>query len=182
MAVLIRIFLVSFFLCHALAAHAQNLQLEEQEIKAGLLYNFLKYTEWPAGALSESSIKVCVFGDDPFDGRLQPMAGRTVNQREIIVRMLLRTVSDAGGCQLLFVNSDNRGQWSQLRAFLKGKSVLTVSDYAGFAEDGGMIEFGHRNEHISAKLNMDAAVTAGLNIERRMLRLVTVVHPEGEAP
>lgn len=176
-----RILLAALFLFHAPAAHAQDLRLEEQEIKAGLLYNFLKYTDWPPDTFSGSSITVCVFGGDPFDGHLQPMAGRTVNQREIAVRML-RTMSGANGCQLLFVASDERGRWPEIHASLKGKSILTVSDYAGFAQDGGMIEFGHRNNHISAELNMDAASSVRLRIEERMLRLVTVVHPGGNVP
>src|SRR5262245_56282381 len=57
----------------ALPAYAaENLQLVEQQIKAGMLYNFLKYTEWPAGRMPTpgEQVVVCVLGSDPFGGHL----------------------------------------------------------------------------------------------------------------
>lgn len=156
-------------------ARAENLHLHEQEIKAALLYNFLKYTNWPSGVLPDASITLCVFGDDPFRGYLQPMMGRSVNQRTITLRQL-HHMSGVGNCNLLFVNADEQGKWPALRRTLKGKNILTVSDFDSFAATGGMIEFGHRDNHISAVLNMDAVKAAGLHVEDRLLKLVTVVH------
>ena len=107
------------------------------------------------------------------------MAGRTVNQREISVASV-HSAAEARNCQLLFVNSDDKANWPQLRQALAGKSVLTVSDFPGFAEAGGMIEFGHRDDHISATLNLKAVQAAGLRVQDRLLRLVTILHAEGE--
>lgn len=158
-----------------------GLELHEQEIKAGLLYNFLKYTEWPPAKAGSGSIVTCVFGDDPFNGYLQPMAGRTVNQREIIIRNI-HEIHDADGCHLLFVNAVEKDRWPQLLKALAGKSVLTVSDFPGFADSGGMIEFGHKDSHISAELNLSAMNGAQLLVQNRLLKLVTPVHstaPDG---
>ena len=33
-----------------------ELRLQEQEIKAGLLYNFLKYIEWPSGSVASAAM------------------------------------------------------------------------------------------------------------------------------
>jgi len=155
---------------------ADGLQLQEQQIKAGLLYNFLKYTNFPAPNFTNpGTITVCVFGDDPFSGNLQPIAGRTVNQREIALRTI-HDIDAIANCQLLFVNKDEKSRWPQLHAALAGKNVLTVSDFEFFAAQGGMIEFGHVDNHIRVNLNMDALTAAGLRVEDRLLRLVTVVH------
>lgn len=155
---------------------AENLELQEQEIKAGLLYNFLKYTEWP---VIPSSMTVCIYGEDPFSGYLQPIAGRSVNQHDISLRTV-HTVDGTGTCQLLFVNSDEREHWPELRKFLADKPVLTVSDFDTFAGSGGMIEFGRKNDHISVALNIDAITAAHLRVGERLLKLVTVVHPSSQ--
>lgn len=154
-----------------------NLRLQEQEIEAGLLYNFLKYIEWPSAstAASPSTAVVCVFGADPFAGYLQPMAGRTVNQRRIEVRSV-HDVDDAAKCQLVFVSADEKERWPQLQKSLMGKGVLTVSDFAEFIDDGGMIEFGRKDDHINVELNMDSVAAAKLQVEDRLLKLVTIVH------
>jgi hypothetical protein len=154
---------------------ADNLELAEQEIKAGLLYNFLKYTQWPAASMEKSSsMIVCIFGDDPFGGYLKPMSGRTVNQREITLREV-SDIKDTQNCHLLFINADKKELWPELNAFLAGKGILTVSDFSGFVASGGIIQFGRKDNRIHVELNMDAATKAGLTIHERLLKLVTVV-------
>ena len=179
MALLIRLYCLALLLAWPVTAVAESVQLYEQEIKAGLLYNFLKYTDWPAHALSGPSIVVCIFGDDPFKGNLNSMTGRSVNERTIAVRYV-NSISATAACNLLFVNADEQNSWPQLQAFLGQKSVLTVSDFPGFAASGGMIEFGHKEDHIDAVINLDAVTASHLRVEGRLLKLVTVLNPAGK--
>jgi YfiR/HmsC-like len=158
------------------AARAQeNLRLVEQDVKAGLLYNFLRYTEWP-GARSSGAAIVCIYGSDPFSGRLQPMAGRTVNQRTIQLRTV-REPAEMDACSLLYVNAEERARWPRLRSYLTQRNVLTVSDYDGFATSGGMIEFTHANNRIGVRINVSAMEAANLTVQDRLLRLASVVGP-----
>jgi hypothetical protein len=162
----------------AAPARAQgDVALVEQDIKAGLLYNFLRYTEWPT--TQDGAAVVCIFGPDPFAGRLAPMAQRTVNQRPIELRRV-RAVSQAGACTLVFVNADERDNWPGLRAQLARSHVLTVSDYDGFAASGGMIEFTRNGRRIGVIINTGAVSAADLVIQDRLLRLAhTVSGPAG---
>jgi hypothetical protein len=155
-------------------ARAQDsLHLVEQDIKAGLLYNFLRYTQWPQQGQAADAV-VCIYGHDPFNGRLTPMAGRTVNQRTIEIRMV-HDNSELSACSLLFVNSDERSRWSALHAYLAGRNILTVSDYDGFARAGGMIEFTRVNSRIGVRINVEAVQGANLAVEDRLLRLASTV-------
>jgi hypothetical protein len=161
----------------ASVAAQQNLRLAEQDIKAGLLYNFLRYTQWPVSAGSNQSMVVCVFGGDPFAGRLEPMAGRTVNARTIVLRAV-RADRELDACALVFINANSRSEWPRLRAYLARRSVLTVSDFDGFARSGGMLEFAHVNDRISVRVNVEAAQAANLAVQDRLLRLASVVRTE----
>jgi hypothetical protein len=169
---------ISLALIGADAAAAQDARrLAEQDIKAGLLYNFLRYTQWPANAQSGATIDVCIYGRDPFAGRLAPMAGRSVNQRVIAVRAV-RTSAEMSSCALVFINAEERAAWPRLRAELARRSVLTVSDYEGFARAGGMLEFTRANNRVGLMVNVDAAHAADLEVQDRLLRLATVVSSE----
>jgi len=163
-----------FFISIPISARAQ-LVLHEQDIKAGLLYNFLKYTQWPAAKLSKTSdsIEVCIFGSSEFDKYLKPMAGRSVNQKKINVQNVY-TVSDVDKCDLLFVNEDKKALWPELAEFLANKPVLTVGDFSDFGNTGGMIEFSIRNSHVTAQLNLKTLTSAQLYVSDRLLRLVSV--------
>src|SRR5688572_16690608 len=81
------------------ASAKEELELYEQEIKAGLLYNFLKYTNWPAAEKSTSTMSVCIFGEDPFSGYLRPMEGRSVNQRVIKI-ISIHASSEVDKCNM----------------------------------------------------------------------------------
>jgi hypothetical protein len=166
----------TLLLCMGLApvAHAQeSIQLVEQEIKAGLLYNFMKYTDWPSDGPPELSapMVVCLFGGDPFRGRLQPMVGRTVNQHVIELRQL-QAIDELGMCSLVFVHADAKSQWPQLRMALAEKAMLTVSDFPGFADSGGMIEFTRIKNRIGVKIGAGAVMAAHLEVQDRLQRLV----------
>jgi hypothetical protein len=168
---------ISFvFIFPVIASAQENIELHEQEIKAGLLYNFLKYTDWPKPQLDKTPgvINVCVWGEDPFNGALNPMAGRSVNQR-IITLHNINKPQDINTCNLIFISSSYKDSWSSLSRSLSNKNILTVSDFRGFANSGGMIEFGRKDDHINVLLNIEAVKKAGLDVSGRLLALVTLI-------
>jgi hypothetical protein len=163
----------------AVTARAQDsVRLAEQDIKAGLLYNFLRYTQWPSAPRADAPVIVCVYGRDPFGGRLATMSGRTVNQRPIQVRSV-STNAEIDACSMLFVNAEQRSEWPRLRGHLARRHILTVSDYDGFARSGGMIEFARVNNRVAVRVNVGAAQAADLAVQDRLLRLASVVRSDG---
>ena len=163
----------------AATAHADDsLRLAEQKIKAGLLYNFIKHTTWPSagekgGGDSLPPMTVCVYGDDGFADYLRPMDGRTVNQRKLVLRRI-GTVPESARCDIVFVSEAEKGDWAELHRFLQVRQVLTVSDFAGFARSGGMIEFHEKDKRIGAIFNLEAFDKAGLHISGSLLELAGV--------
>jgi hypothetical protein len=165
------------------SAHAdENVQLIEQKIKAGLIYNFLKYTQWPQGTSpSAGSIVVCLFGGDSFDGNLQPMSGRTVNERTIEVRDV-KSAADVSPCALIVLNGAKKQEWPQLKAALAHQDVMTVSDFEGFALAGGMIEFTRNDSRIGVKINTEAVAATHLVVQDRLLKLASAVRAGASGP
>jgi hypothetical protein len=160
-------------------AHAaENVQLVEQKIKAGLIYNFLKYTTWP-GVPDHAPLVVCLLGGDPFEGHLNPLAGRTVNQHTIEVRSL-KSAAESSACLILIIHQSEGASWPQLRKTLAGTDILTVSDVNGFAQAGGMIEFARADERITVKVNVDAIGATRLRVQDRLLKLASIVRTAPE--
>jgi hypothetical protein len=150
----------------------ERLRLVEQEIKAAMIYNFLKYTDWPAA--SSGPAIVCLIGANPLGGRLAPMAGRTVNQRVIEVRAM-GPDADTAPCALVFLDAEQKALWPKLKSALSGRTLLTVSDFDGFAASGGMIEFTRVENRIGVAINTAAVAGAHLSVEERLLALATIV-------
>ena len=148
----------------------------EQKIKAGLVYNLLKYTTWPkeSAATKKDELQVCLFGDDPFDGYLAPLQGRTAQQFLISITHV-KQVSETDLCNVVIIHRSQEKRLSELLDYLNDKHILTISDIGQFAHRGGMIEMAKEDEKISLYVNKDAIDQAGLDIEGHMLKLAKIV-------
>jgi hypothetical protein len=153
-------------------ASAQTLHLDEQKVKAGLVYNFLKYTEWDKAALaSRNQIEVCVFGESALNDYLLPMQGRTAQQYAI--RIVNKSLGDdVSTCSVAFIHRSQAENLPELLRLFEGTDTLTVSDIGYFVQRGGMVELSTRQDRrVHLYINQPAVAAANLNIQNRLLSL-----------
>lgn len=167
---------VSLCLCFYPASADEPPRQLEQKIKAGLVYNLLKYTVWPKepATIKKDELQVCLFGDDPFDGYLAPLQGRTAQQFLISI-IHVKAVTETDLCNVVIIHRAQEKHLSELLNYLDNKHVLTISDIDQFSHRGGMIEMAKEDEKISLYVNKDAIDHAGLDIEGHMLKLAKIV-------
>jgi hypothetical protein len=149
----------------------------EYRVKAGFIFNFLQFIEWPARALGEppSPIVIGVLGEDPFGSYLDELVqGEKVGERPIVVRRFRRG-EEITGCHLLFLSRSETAQFEKIISALTGRSVLTVGDADGFERAGGIVRFAIEAGKIRLRINPDAAKAAELTISSKLLRLATLV-------
>lgn len=157
------------------AAHEQA--ASDVAVKAAFLFNFAKFTEWPALAPG-APIVLCVVGDDEVAASLvTTIGGRAINGHALEV-WRPEASSSWRVCGLLFISrgemSRAAGRWNDV----KGRPVLTVSDSAGFARAGGHIELFIEAEHMRFAVNVEAIGHAGLRVSSRLLGLARVARNE----
>ena len=165
-------------LLRAVPVMAQAVHLDEQKIRAGLVYNYLKYTTWPLreGGGEAKYLSVCLYGGDAFGGALNPLEGRTAQQYTIHITRLSGSASVAN-CDLLYIDRSQEDRLDSILAQAQGRNVLTMSDIANFAKRGGMVGFSMQDQRIHMAINKKAAEDSGIAIQPRMLRLGEVVAP-----
>ena len=144
----------------------------EYELKAAFLYNFAKFVEWPVGAFSDQGapIVVGVVGDDPFNGSLDSVVGKSANGRQVAIRRLSAS-QDLRSCHMLFVSSSERKRLGEIVASVDGASVLTVGEMEGFASNGGMITLTMEDNKVRFEINAGMARRARLKISSKLLSL-----------
>lgn len=167
-------FAVAFFIalsCQAFAVEA--VQLQEGKIKAGLVYNFLKYTSWPDNNLGK--IRICLYGGDSFEGALYPLSGRTAQQQVIDVREI-SDINDSMDCEMVFINKAYEDEMADVLSVLDNTNVMTLSDIKNFSHKGGMVEFSkEKDQRIHLVMNKTTIDRSGLVIGDRLLKLARVV-------
>jgi hypothetical protein len=149
---------------------AMGQELDEYRVKAAFLYNFAKFVQWPAQVFKNSStpIAICVLGPSPI---LRPIeeavVDKTIEGRAIVVTTR-PDIKRANGCQILFVSS-------ALPQDARSMGVLTVGETAGFAAEGGVVNFKIESGRVRFEINQDAAEKSGLKISSKLLSLAEIV-------
>lgn len=159
-------------LCLALPAGpamTQQGSASEQTVHAALVFNFMKFTEWP---VAEGSLKLCVAsGDRQQIEALENLAGKQVRGQVLVVARLHPRETN---CQVLFV--DSRQRWEESLGNRRSLvQTLTVGAYAGFAWDGGMIEIARHEGSARFDVNLAEVRRAGLRLYPQLLRLARQV-------
>jgi YfiR/HmsC-like len=166
----------------SVAQVSDSSESSEYLIKAGFIYNFAKFVEWPSTAFAEadSPIVIGVLGTDPFG----PMIDRIVEDKKIGSRGFVvkrfkwgKDLKDLRDCKILFVSGSEKAHIDEVVQMVKGLPILTVGETPGFAERGGMIRFVLEDNRVRFEVNVEAAHQAELNISSRLLTLARIVSP-----
>ena len=152
----------------------------EYLIKAGFIYNFAKFVEWPTAAFpqSDSPIVIGVLGTDPFGNTLDRIVeDKKIGTRGFIVKRYKwsKDLKDLRDCKILFVSASEKAHIDEIVQVVKGLPILTVGETPGFAERGGMIRFTLEDNRVRFEVNVDAAHEADLNISSRLLTLAKII-------
>lgn len=149
----------------------------EYQVKAVFLFNFSQFVDWPPAAFADnrSPLVIGVLGRDPFGAMLDEIvSGETVNGRPLVVRRY-ESVEQVDACHILFIDRSQDPQLDAVLAALKGRSILTVGDFEGFARRGGIVRFVTVGNKIRLRVNLVGAQEAKLAISSKLLRPAEVL-------
>ncbi|MCP4150177.1 MAG: YfiR family protein [bacterium] len=150
----------------------------EYKIKAGFLYKFLHFAQWPKDAFTKSKtiINIGIIGENPFGTLFSIIKGQTVKERKLVVLEFKEDepVESLKQCHILFISPSITDK-ARILESLKGVPVLTVSESKGFASSGGMINFLMQEDNVSLEINKTAAENVGIKLRSRLLRVARII-------
>ncbi len=140
--------------------------VSEQAIRAALVFNFIKFTEWPATGTGEPHLRLCVATRDAAQvAAMEELGERQVRgQRLVVVRF-----APQESCGVIYVDSSQR--WREILDKHTPGHTLSIGTYPGFAAEGGMVEIALQESGTRFDINLAAAKRAGLRIYPQLLRL-----------
>lgn len=145
--------------------------VSEDAVKAGFVYNFVKFTQWAGEREGENRpLDICTPGALPLDGQFALLQGRLVGSRKIALRAYVAP-SDWRTCQVLYLPDAEAGRAESSLRSMGSAPVLTISDQAGFVQAGGMIGLRVDDNRVRFDVNLLAAQRAGLTLSSQMLKL-----------
>lgn len=167
--------LLALLCCALCALPAAAQQATEQAVKAGFIYNFVKFTQWnPPRDNDTGPLAICTPGAQPLDGQFTRLQGRTIANRQIEVRVNVPS-ADWRACDVLFITENDAQRIDTILRNLGNAPVLTVGDLPGFVKSGGMIGLRTEDNRVRFDVNLVSTQRAGLTLNSQMLKLAGTV-------
>lgn len=148
--------------------------LDEAQIKAAFIFNFIQFTTWPPGTLTENApVPVCVRPDGDIGRELSAIAGRKVPGRSISLRALPR--DGTGGCAVIVVDRADATWLAGAGDALSRAMALVVADDNGGEIRGATITLALSGRKVVFDVDAGRAKSVGLTISSRVMQLARAV-------
>ena len=148
-------------------------QINEYQVKAAFLYNFIAFTQWPDAI--DQTINLCIYGEDYFGHEIDKLQTRAVDNKNIKV-IRLTSLERSKDCHVLFISKSAIDDLPNILASTLEAPVLTIADSPGAASKGVIINLNLTQNKINFEVNLESARSVRLDISARLLQLATEVY------
>lgn len=154
--------------------------VSEYDLKAVYLERFTRFVEWPAGSSIDDPANpfiICVVGKNEFGSRIEQISDTLkIRNKKIAVRYISH-LNEIDECHLLFISGKTKQSLSDILAYTKDKPILTVSDTAGYGEQGVYINYFFENKRLRFEINQSAVQESKLKMSHMLLQRARILNP-----
>lgn len=143
------------------------------EIHAAMVYNFMKYVQWPDESDGGEFI-VGVLGDDNVFNTLKLYDGKSKGSKKIVVKKL-GSSAEASSCHVVYLGKAKNKEFEGMKSSVTGKSVLTITDGSGLAEKGSCINFKIIDGKLKFELNQNSVTSSNLKISGQLTSMAILI-------
>jgi hypothetical protein len=166
----------------AAAGEASPQTVTASQLKAGFLFSFARFVDWPAESLAAGAgLILCVQGDAAVEQSLaQWVKGREIGGHPVVVRTV-RDKETARACHLLYSAGLDKQRAVELLEAVKGLPIFTVSDLVEFSRMGGTAHLFPESGRMRFAVNVESAQRSRLRLSSQLLALAKIVKDEPNA-
>jgi hypothetical protein len=160
--------LAAFFLSAGFAKP----ELDEYQVKAMFLMNFIKYVDWSAYA-DENTVRIGIVGTSDITPALEKIAEykRGGSKKIEIIRM---DTDNPQLCNLLFVSREESGRIAHYAKQFAGRGMLIVSEDKSHQAGINLLK---EDNKIKFEINQAAVKQAGLRLSVQLQALASTLNP-----
>jgi hypothetical protein len=144
------------------------------EIHAAMLYNFIKYVQWPNEG-EPGDFVVGVIGDENVFTTLKTWYdGKAKGSKKYVIRKL-SSAAEAEGCQVVYVGRSKNKDFDIIKSSVTGKSVLTITDGNGMGQKGSCINFKVIDGKLKFELNQATVTGSNLKVSTQLSSMAILI-------
>lgn len=144
------------------------------EIHAAMLYNFIKYVQWPNESEAGTFV-VGVMGEDDVYNTLKAWYdGKPKGSKKYSIKKITSS-SEAATCQVVYLGKSKSREFEDIKGSISGKSVLTITDGNGLGEKGSCINFKVVGGKLKFELNQASVNDSNLKISSQLASMAIMI-------
>jgi len=144
------------------------------EIHAAMLFNFIKYVQWPNEG-DPGDFVVGVIGDEEVFNTLKKWYdGKAKGSKKYVIKNL-GSASEAIECQVVYVGKSKNRDFDNVKVSIAGKSVLTVTDGIGLGQKGSCINFRVIDGKLKFELNQSTVAASNLKVSTQLSSMAILI-------
>jgi len=144
------------------------------EIHAAMLYNFIKYVQWPNEAEGGEFVVGVMGEDDVFNTLKTWYDGKPKGSKKYVIKKLA-SAAEASGCQVVYLGKTKSKEFENIKSAISGKSVLTVTDGNGLGAKGSCINFKVVDGKLKFELNQATVNSSNLKVAGQLTSMAIVI-------
>lgn len=154
----------------ALMAFAFNLKSGERplhEVHSMLVFNFIKYVEWPDNSQAGNFV-IAVVGDEDVATTMGTFYNKRKVKGQSVKVVSVNDVSEINSAHVLYISNSKSREFNEAKAKFTGKSTLIVTDKNGLGKKGSCINFNEINGKLKFEINKASISENNLKVSRQL--------------
>jgi len=143
------------------------------EIHAAMIYNFMKYIQWPDDGGADFVVGV-IGEDNVFNTLKNYYDGKPKGTKKYSIRKL-SDVSEAASCQVVYIGKNKSKEFDNVKNAVAGKSVLTITDSFNLGKKGSCINFKVIDEKLKFEINQASMNNASLKVAGQLSSMAIII-------
>lgn len=170
----IKLVVLLFSMVALVAAKESNEQRPMHEIHSMMLYNFMKYVNWPASVTSGDFV-IGVLGDKEVHDTLIKWYGTKSKGSQKIVIKQFNSVAEITDCHVIYIGTRSSRDFVEVKGKLSGKHTLTITDKAGLGKKGSCINFTTVGGKLKFELNQSSLESSNLKVSSQLAGMAIMI-------
>ncbi|PZR32059.1 MAG: DUF4154 domain-containing protein [Azospira oryzae] len=144
------------------------------EVYSMMVFNFIKYVQWPDHDKSGEFVIGVVGNNDIYNTLTTWYGGKAKGTKTYVVKKF-NSAAEIGECHLVFIDKSKSGEFENVKNKVNGKGTLVVTDKGGLGEKGSCINFKTVNDKLRFELNQQAIEASNLKVSGALSSMAILI-------
>jgi hypothetical protein len=164
--------LVVLFIFGSSTIFAQDRPMHE--VYSMMVYNFIKYVQWPDHAESGEFVIGVVGNSDLFTTLNTWYGGKPRGGKTYVIKKY-NSAAEVANCHVVFIDKSKSSEFEAVNNKVKGKGTLVITDKAGLGEKGSAINFKNVDNKLKFELNQRAMEASNLKVSGALSSMAILI-------